>query len=242
MPFGCASRLSPDSTDPCKCVVGLGAAEGTEVSSSSVGMGADSRGSADVVIDTDLLPVWSREAVTAVGYFRPGWLAISEFCCCSASITVVFADSVLRFTAKDAADRVTLSAALRKWQVVISGTLPTTRRWAKKILTGWDIFRRHQRWILLLNKQLELISRLRRLVFHDIMINSKLSRLGTIFTTQLELQVFPCIELTNLVFLCIKKIKVRGPPGGVRTRVSILILHLMEPEAVLRRFRPFTKI
>ena len=98
-------------TDPAEGIVGLGTTEGAEMCSCAIRMGADSRGATDVVIDTDFFSVRSTEAT--VGDLRPRWLAIREFGC-RVPVGVMFADRVVEFTAEDAADRVTLSAAVRK--------------------------------------------------------------------------------------------------------------------------------
>ena len=83
---------------------------------------------------------------------------------------------------------------------------------------------------------------LRHLVFHGIMVDVELCQLSLIFPTQSELELLPGVILTNFVFLCIEKTKVSRPPGGIRTHVAILILHLVESEVVLGHFRPFTEV
>ena len=74
------------------------------------------------------------------------------------------------------------------------------------------------------------------------MINIELCWFSTIFTTQFEFEFFPSVVLGDLVFLRIKEIKMRRPPGGVWAHVSISILHLVETEAILGHFGPLTKI
>lgn len=100
-------------------------------------MGAGSVGTADVVVEADLFSVRSGKAV--IGDLSPYRFAVLEFDCCIA-IIVVFADRVSRFTAEDAADLVTLSAARWKRLVVPRG-LPPTRGAKKGILAGENILR-----------------------------------------------------------------------------------------------------
>ena len=59
----------------------------------------------------------------------------------------MFGDNVVQFTAEDAAGRVTLPAAMRKW-LVITRRFPAAKRWAKTILARWSILRRNGRWVL----------------------------------------------------------------------------------------------
>ena len=99
----CPSGTKP--TDPGKSVVELGTTEGTEVCLCTIGMRACGILAADVVIDANFFPIWSTEG--SVGNLCPCWLAIREFCN-GASVSVVFADRVVQFTAEYAADRVTM--------------------------------------------------------------------------------------------------------------------------------------
>jgi hypothetical protein len=145
-------------------------------------MGAGSAGSPDVVINADLFPVWSTEAT--IGDLGPGRFAIREFCRC-ATVVIVLANGMVQFTAEDAADRVTLSAALRKWLVmpVVAGSLSTSR-WARRpVLTRQSVFGKNGRWILFFYEQLEFICRLRCLIFHGVMINVEFCWFSTVFTT-----------------------------------------------------------
>lgn len=102
MAVRCPCRASP--ADPGEGVVGLRTTERADVKFPTVGMRAGGIRSTDVKVDTDFLPVWSTEG--AVGSFCPSWFAVGKLRC-GASVAVVFADGVVKFTAEDAANGVT---------------------------------------------------------------------------------------------------------------------------------------
>lgn len=127
----------------------------------------------------------------------------------------MFVDGVAQVTAEDAADRVTRtgSAAWWKWLVVVAGRLSPTERTEKAILASARrrILQvgRCMESVLFLYEELELICVLRCLILHGVVIDVEFCRFGPVLTTQLELELFPGIILADLVFLRVKKIKMR---------------------------------
>ena len=79
-------------------------------------MGADGVLSPDVVVNAEFFPIRTADGVVVSG-LRPCWLAVSEFRC-GDTIAIMLADGVVQFTAEDAADWVTWSAAMEKGLVV----------------------------------------------------------------------------------------------------------------------------
>ena len=110
-------------------MVGLGTTAGADMCSCTIGMGADNDDSPHIEIDANFFAVGGTEA--AVGDFCPGRLAISKFGC-RISIVIVFTDSMVQFTAEDAADWAMLSAALRKRPMVVARSFSTMGWWAKR--------------------------------------------------------------------------------------------------------------
>ena len=102
MAVRCPSRAS--LADPGEGIVGLRTTERADMKFPTISMRAGGIWSMYVKVDTDFLPVLSTEG--AVGSFCPTWFAIGKFRC-GASITVMFADGVVKFTTEDAANRVT---------------------------------------------------------------------------------------------------------------------------------------